>query len=725
MSRRSTGPLATWAEIQRRQQRQAEAQQRAHIQQQREAERRQRAAERDLARNRREQQAEYRRGREADALRRTGELDARMAELAAVLRNGVAVPAITFADLVMSEELAPFAPGRLAEPVPMPRIEQYVLPQQRGGWGGRRAQEAAARARFEEDLRAARAAEDQRVRQLAAYREQYRRWAEQRLAAVREHNARVRESLAAVRRAEPAAVEEYVTAALYASRAWPQGLPRQVSATYEAPERRLSLTWELPGFDVVPEVAAVRYMPTADRDKDVARPVGERRAAYRDLLAQILLLVLREVFAADAFALVDTVALGGFVHGTDPATGHDAPIYLASVLAGRAAFEAIRLERVDAVECLVEGLGGRLSARPDRPAAIEPVRLPGASGRTAVSHGGDAEPDLLAMDPIEFEELLAELFRAMGMEAVTTVRSGDGGIDVDAYDPDPIRGGRIVVQAKRYRNTVSPTAVRDLFGTVQSEGANKGVLITTSGFGRTSYAFAEGKPLTLVSGTELVELLHRHGLTGQLGPGRAAEPAQPRDPTPPQARTPVRGQADERVPAPEVPARGAGAAADPGVSVLGLWWSGGVRLDVCAVVCRGSRALGDDHFVFYNNPRTPDGSVRMTPAPDEDKAALAVDFDRLPAHADRLVLVAAIDPAADPGADLAGFTGARIRLTDAAGAEAGRLDVNDGRPGETALVLGSFRRRTGGDWDFVPGGKGYAGPDALAALLHDHGIETE
>ena len=46
------------------------------------------------------------------------------------------------------------------------------------------------------------------------------------------------------------------------------------------------------------------------------------------------------------------------------------------------------------------------------------------------------------------------------MEAVTTQRSGDGGVDVDAVDPTPIRGGTIVVQVKRYRHTVQPTAVR-------------------------------------------------------------------------------------------------------------------------------------------------------------------------------------------------------------------------------------------------------------------------
>jgi restriction system protein len=55
--------------------------------------------------------------------------------------------------------------------------------------------------------------------------------------------------------------------------------------------------------------------------------------------------------------------------------------------------------------------------------------------------------------------------------------------------------------------------------------------------------------------------------------------------------------------------------------------------------------------------------------------------------------------------------------------ELGRLEVSDGRAGENALVLGSFRRRPSGDWDFVLGGKGYTG--GLEQLVRDYGIEVE
>ncbi|GAA0653911.1 hypothetical protein GCM10009535_35630 [Streptomyces thermocarboxydovorans] len=135
--------------------------------------------------------------------------------------------------------------------------------------------------------------------------------------------------------------------------------------------------------------------------------------------------------------------------------------------------------------------------------------------------------------------------------------------------------------------------------------------------------------------------------------------------------------------------------------MLGMTWSGAVALDVCALVCRGNRVLSEDHFVFYNNQQTPDGSVRAVPAAGPDKAAVRVAFDALPEAADRLVLVAAVDPEVNPDADLSGFTDACIRLLDPAMTELGRLEVSDGRARETALVLGSFRHRSNGDWDFV------------------------
>jgi restriction system protein len=62
--------------------------------------------------------------------------------------------------------------------------------------------------------------------------------------------------------------------------------------------------------------------------------------------------------------------------------------------------------------------------------------------------------------------------------------------------------------------------VRDLYGATLHEGATKGLLITTSGFGRASYQWANGKPLQLISGTELLGLCRRYEIPARIVPKR-------------------------------------------------------------------------------------------------------------------------------------------------------------------------------------------------------------
>lgn len=133
-------------------------------------------------------------------------------------------------------------------------------------------------------------------------------------------------------------------------------------------------------------------------------------------------------------------------------------------------------------------------------AALQAPRPPGA-GR-----------NLAAMDPLEFEELVRQLLETMGYQARLTKASHDGGVDIEAYNPQPIVGGKIVVQCKRYSGVVGAPYIRDLAGVVQHEGATKGILVTTSHFSPDAQSFARGKPLELIDGPQLEALLDRHGL---------------------------------------------------------------------------------------------------------------------------------------------------------------------------------------------------------------------
>ena len=132
----------------------------------------------------------------------------------------------------------------------------------------------------------------------------------------------------------------------------------------------------------------------------------------------------------------------------------------------------------------------------------------------------DDSINLASMSWEDFEHLIRELFekefRQNGGECRVTRASRDGGVDAIAFDPDPIRGGKIVIQAKRYTKTVGVSAVRDLYGTVLNEGANKGILVTTADYGPDSYAFARDKPITLLNGANLLHLLAVHGHSAKI-----------------------------------------------------------------------------------------------------------------------------------------------------------------------------------------------------------------
>ena len=85
--------------------------------------------------------------------------------------------------------------------------------------------------------------------------------------------------------------------------------------------------------------------------------------------------------------------------------------------------------------------------------------------------------------------------------------------------------------------------MRDLYGTLQNEGASKGILVTTSGYGKASYDFAEGKPIELFDGTNLLYLLETHtGIKARIEP-----PDDWQDPVPDS------GEYDERFALPAKP----------------------------------------------------------------------------------------------------------------------------------------------------------------------------
>jgi restriction system protein len=304
---------------------------------------------------------------------------------------------------------------------------------------------------------------------------------------------------------------------------YPAGFPRERRVGYVPESSLLAVEWYLPAVEVIPQQKAFRHVKARKVVEPIARPLPEIRKLYQSVIAQIALRTLREIFDSTSDDLISTVVFNGRVHAIDPLTGQKIQPHLITLRATREQFAPLVLDEplFNPVECLRRYLFADISPHPDELIPVEPVMPysmadPRAVDPIDVISDIDKRPNLLELTPKEFEAFIQNLFAKMGFDTKLYQASGDGGIDCVAYDPHPITGGKFIVQAKLYTRTVQPTHVRDLWGTVQHEGATKGIMITTSGYGPDSYRFAAGKPLNLIDGSGLLSLCQQHNIPARI-----------------------------------------------------------------------------------------------------------------------------------------------------------------------------------------------------------------
>ena len=300
---------------------------------------------------------------------------------------------------------------------------------------------------------------------------------------------------------------------------YPEYFPQNFELDYIEETKTLIAEYYLPKLEDIPTVKEWKYVQSKDTVSSTPLSEAFRNKLYDDLVCQIALRSLYELFAADAANALESIVFNGRVQSIDKATGLPFDACILSVQAGKKEFNEINLALVEPRAC-IKKLKGVASSKLHQLAPVAPILQMDRSDRRFVSSyevAGtlDNSVNLAAMDWEDFEHLIREIFEkefsVNGGEVKVTQASRDGGVDAVAFDPDPIRGGKIVIQAKRYTNPVGVSAVRDLYGTVMNEGATKGILVTTSHYGADAYEWAKGKPLTLLDGGNLLHLLDRHG----------------------------------------------------------------------------------------------------------------------------------------------------------------------------------------------------------------------
>lgn len=301
---------------------------------------------------------------------------------------------------------------------------------------------------------------------------------------------------------------------------YPEVFPQpEIKLGFKSETGELIVEYDLPTYQsIMPTVKEYRYVKTRDviEEKGLNKTdEKEMKELYEDVIAGIALRTLHEIFSSDIADVIKLIIFNGMVNTIDRATGRSIRPCLVSVQASRDDFQKLDLSRVDKRACL-KHLKAQTSPSSKEMVPVKPlVELITTDDRfvdeVEVLSQLDTRPNLLEMTPQEFEHLIANLFTEMGFKTGTTQISRDGGVDVIAFDERPIVGGKIVIQAKRYRNTVGVESVRALYGVMQDEGATKGIMVCTSTFGVASREFAKDKPIELIDGNGLLHYLREHG----------------------------------------------------------------------------------------------------------------------------------------------------------------------------------------------------------------------
>ncbi len=176
---------------------------------------------------------------------------------------------------------------------------------------------------------------------------------------------------------------------------------------------------------------------------------------------------------------------------------------------------------------------------------------------------------------------------------------------------------------------------------------------------------------------------------------------------------------------------------NPGLTkvIVGLGWDvnkydGGKDFDLDAsafILNAQGKTTNESDFVFYNNPKSSDGSVihkgdNRTGAGDGDDEQINVDLALVAAGSHKIAFAITINDAQARNQNFGQVSNAYVRvLNEATNEELIRYDLGEDFSVETAIVVGEFYRNNN-EWKFNANGSGYQ--NGLAGLCKDFGLDV-
>lgn len=175
---------------------------------------------------------------------------------------------------------------------------------------------------------------------------------------------------------------------------------------------------------------------------------------------------------------------------------------------------------------------------------------------------------------------------------------------------------------------------------------------------------------------------------------------------------------------------------DPSLTevLIGLGWdarsSDGQDFDLDAslfMVSENGKVPSDDYFIFYNQLRSPCGSVEhtgdnLTGDGEGDDESIIVRLNEVQPQIKSLFITVTIHDAEARKQNFGQVSNAFIRLVNhQTGQEVVRFDLSEDYSTETAMVFGEIYRYQG-EWKFRAIGQGYAG--GLYSLCQQYGVNV-
>ncbi len=215
-------------------------------------------------------------------------------------------------------------------------------------------------------------------------------------------------------RKEPLAIIEYCNLVLSNSE-YPDTFPQEFEIEYVPETKILLVDYLLPNKENIPTLKEVKYIASQDQFKEKHISELEINKLYDDILYQITLRSIHELFEADAIDSISSVVFNGNVRFIDKGTGKEVVACILSIQAQKDEFMNINLENVDAKACfkILKGIG---SSKLHGLAPIAPIMKLNKEDKRfvtpyAVAESMDEKTNIAAMDWKDFENLIRELFK--------------------------------------------------------------------------------------------------------------------------------------------------------------------------------------------------------------------------------------------------------------------------------------------------------------------------